>query len=290
MKEEGYEVEAVQNLGCRIGDGPDAMTAEELHNLLDGRVSWAGNQIRYYAETDSTNTRAKKFGDEGAPHGTLVVTEKQTDGRGRRGRAWESPENCSIYMSLLLRPKIQPVQAPMLTIVMAYTVARALRKSTGLDVQIKWPNDIILNGKKIVGILTEMSTEIEHINYVVIGVGINVNIERFPEELADKATSLQIETGQKLRRALIAAGILAEFESCYEEFLQHKNLEYLRKAYNEMLVNCGREVCILGAQESYKAQALGIDENGELLVRREDGAEEAVYAGEVSVRGVYGYV
>lgn len=290
LKEEGYEVEAVRNRGYRIIDSPDVMTAEELHSLLDGKVRWAGNQIHYYAETDSTNTQAKKFGDEGAPHGTLVVTEKQNAGRGRRGRVWASPENCSIYMSLLLRPEILPVQAPMLTIVMAYAVARALRKCTELDVQIKWPNDIILNGKKIVGILTEMSTEIEYINYVVIGVGINVNMESFPEELTDKATSLRIETGQAQCRAPIIAEILAEFESCYEEFLKHKNLEYLREAYNEMLVNCGREVCILGAQESYKAQALGIDENGELLVRREDGTEEAVYAGEVSVRGVYGYV
>ena len=290
LKEEGYEVEAVRNRGYRIVNNPDVITAEELHSLLDGRTNWAGHQIYYYAETDSTNTRAKKLGDEGAPHGTLVVTEKQIAGKGRRGRSWASPENCSIYMSLLLRPEFPPVHAPMLTIVMAYAVARALRKCSGLDVQIKWPNDVILNGKKLVGILTEMSTEIEYINYVVIGVGINVNMESFPEEIADKATSLRIEMGQKQNRGPIIAEILEQFDACYEEFLQHENLEYLREAYNEMLVNCGKEVCVLGAQANYKAQALGIDENGELLVRREDGSEEAVYAGEVSVRGVYGYV
>jgi BirA family biotin operon repressor/biotin-[acetyl-CoA-carboxylase] ligase len=290
LKEEGYQVEAVRNRGYRIMAGPDVMTEEELNSLLAGKTNWAGKNIFYYPEIDSTNIRAKQLGEENAPHGTLVVADMQTAGRGRRGRGWVSPPGHSIYMSLLLRPDIRPGNAPMLTIVMAYSVAEAIRDCTGLNVQIKWPNDIILNGKKIVGILTEMSTEIDYINHVVIGVGINVNMESFPEELSDKATSLRIEMGKSVKRSPIIAETMIRFEACYEQFAQKGDLGFLRESYNEMLVNCGREVLILGAKESYKAYALGIDDNGELLIRREDGTEETVYAGEVSVRGVYGYV
>lgn len=290
LKEEGYQVEAVRNRGYRIMAGPDVMTEEELNSLLAGKTNWAGKNIFYYPEIDSTNIRAKQLGEENAPHGTLVVADMQTAGRGRRGRGWVSPPGHSIYMSLLLRPDIRPGNAPMLTIVMAYSVAEAIRDCTGLNVQIKWPNDIILNGKKIVGILTEMSTEIDYINHVVIGVGINVNMESFPEELSDKATSLRIEMGKSVKRSPIIEETMIRFEACYEQFAQKGDLGFLRESYNEMLVNCGREVLILGAKESYKAYALGIDDNGELLIRREDGTEETVYAGEVSVRGVYGYV
>lgn len=266
------------------------MKTEELQKLLEGRTKWAGQHIRAFEKLDSTNIRAGQLGREGAPHGTLVTAERQTAGRGRRGRMWESPADGSIYMSILLRPRIAPEKAPMLTIVMAYAAACALRRCTGLDVQIKWPNDIIVNGKKLVGILTEMSTEPEGIRYVVIGVGINVNMKHFPEEIGEKATSLWLETGQAQEREPIVAEIMEQFERCFETFLQKENLEYLREDYNAMLVNCGKEVCILGAQETYRAQALGIDGLGQLRVRRPDGTEEAVYAGEVSVRGVYGYV
>ena len=135
-----------------------------------------------------------------------------------------------------------------------------------------------------------MSTEIDYINHVVIGVGINVNTETFPEEIADKATSLRIEIGEVQKRAPIIAEIMSEFEKCYEEFEKQEDLSFIQEEYNKLLVNCGKDVCILGAKESYQAHALGINETGELIVRREDGSKETVYAGEVSVRGVYGYV
>lgn len=290
LKEEGYQVEAVRNRGYRIIDSPDVMTKNELESLLAGQTKWAGQNIYYYPETDSTNIRIKQLAETGAPQGTLAVADTQTAGRGRRGRGWDSPAGSSISMSILLRPAFNPSQAPMLTLVMAYSVAQGIRNCTGLDVQIKWPNDIVLNGRKIVGILTEMSTEIDYINHVVIGIGINVNMESFPEEIAKTATSLRIETGQIVKRAPVIAAIMKEFEKNYDEFTKHKNLSYLKEAYDALLVNCGRTVCILGERESYEAIALGINERGELLIRKEDGTEEAVYAGEVSVRGVYGYV
>ena len=210
LKEEGYQVEAVRNKGYRIIESPDVLTREELAVQIGDATRWAGQEIVCFTETDSTNVRARKLGENGAAHGTLVVAEQQTAGRGRRGRGWESPAGSSIYMSLLLRPEFLPNKAPMLTIVMAYSVATALREQTGLDFRIKWPNDIVLNGKKVVGILTEMSTEIEYINHVVIGVGINVNTEAFPEEICATATSIRRESGKTWRRAELIAAILRQ--------------------------------------------------------------------------------
>lgn len=290
LKEEGYHVEAVKNRGYRIVDIPDVMSEEELKSLLTGKTRWAGQEIYYYPDTDSTNIRAKEQGERGAPHGTLVVAGQQSAGRGRRGRGWESPPGCSIYMSILLRPEFLPSKAPMLTLIMAYSVAEALRTCTGMEVKIKWPNDIVLNGKKLVGILTEMSTEIDYINHVVIGVGVNVNMASFSEEIADTATSLRIETGEIIKRSTLIVEMMKHFEQNYEKYLKTENLSGIREAYNRLLVNCGKEVKILGSKEPYQAVALGINDSGELLVRKQDGSEEAVYAGEVSVRGLYGYV
>ena len=288
----------------------DRITKERLEHLL--RTKWAGRNLFCYEETDSTNLRIKQLGNEGAPHGTLAVAEQQTAGRGRRGRSWESPAGCSIYMSILLRPDIDPDKAPMLTLVAACSVAEALDrvgaqlpdakdvsvptddacgKDTGKPrVQIKWPNDIIINGKKLAGILTEMSAQIDYINYVTVGVGINVNQTGFPEEIRSTAVSLRMECGQALRRAPIIAAIMERLEENYAVFLKTEDLTGLMEQYSSMLVNRGRDVQVIGEKETYRAHALGITPTGELVVRREDGTEEEINAGEVSVRGVYGYV
>ena len=287
LKDEGYVIDAVKNKGYKLIQTPDIVTAEEVDSLLE--TEWAGHPVVYEEEQESTNQTAKMLAEQGASHGTLVVAERQVSGRGRRGRTWHSPKGSGIWMSILLRPQIHPMSASMLTLVAAMAVYDAI-SSRVEGCAIKWPNDIILNGKKIVGILTEMSTEIDYINHVVIGVGINVNTETFPEEIADKATSLRIEIGEVQKRAPIVAEIMSEFEKCYEEFEKQEDLSFIQEEYNKLLVNCGKDVCILGAKESYPAHALGINETGELIVRREDGSKETVYAGEVSVRGVYGYV
>ena len=288
LQEEGYQVEAVRNKGYRIVDSPDVMTEEELKSLM--RTRWAGRNIVYYKETDSTNLRIKQLGDEGAPEGTLAVADSQSAGRGRRGRTWDSPAGSSIYMSVLLRPRILPDRAPMLTLVMACSVAEGIMDCEDVKVQIKWPNDIIINGRKLVGILTEMSTQIDYINHVTVGVGINVNMTEFPEEIRGTATSLRLETGHVVKRARLIAAIMERLEQNYGIFLQTEDMSGLMEKYSSLLVNQGKEVMVLGAKEEYKAYAVGINNTGELIVRREDGTEEAVYAGEVSVRGVYGYV
>ena len=211
LKAEGYQIEAVPNKGYCLTGVADILNKEELENLRN--TEWTGNKVVYFEVTDSTNIQAKRLGEEGWPHGTLVVAGRQEAGRGRRGRTWESPGHTGVFMTVLLRPSFLPGQASMLTIVAAMAVTKAVRVKYGLDVQIKWPNDIVLNGRKICGILTEMNTEIDAINYVVIGIGINVSNERFGDDTAKVATSLRIEGGGEIRRAELIWAVWEAFEA-----------------------------------------------------------------------------
>ena len=247
-------------------------------------------KIIYYEQLDSTNAEIARLASEGAEHGTVVVSDAQTAGKGRRGRRWESPARENIYMSILLRPDCVPDRAPMLTLVMAYSVTKVIRELGFEDVQIKWPNDLVLSGKKICGILTEMQLKGSEIDYIVVGVGINVNTSKFPEELKDTATSLYMETGRVFDRTLIVESVVEHFDKAYQQFLETQDLEFLRGEYNNMLVNVDKEVRVLEPGNEYIAYAQGINSEGELLVRTKEGEEKRIYAGEVSVRGIYSYV
>ena len=288
LKEEGYEIEAVQNRGYRLLAVPDILSKSEIESRLDG--GWIGSQVYFAEEVDSTNTWGKRLAEEGAPHGTLVVADEQTQGRGRRGRSWQSPRGTNISMTLILRPDLEPARASMLTIVMGLSVAQGLKELLKLPVQIKWPNDAVLNGHKLCGILTEMSAQIDYINYVVVGTGINVNLPEVPEELKDIATSLLIETGRRVNRAEVIGAVLRAFARNYESFLAAGDLTGLLDAYNEILANRDRQVRVLDPKAPYEGVALGINGRGELLVRKADGSVSEVYAGEVSVRGLYSYI
>ena len=288
LKEEGYEIEAVQNRGYRLLTVPDILSKSEIESRLDG--GWIGKQVYFAEEVDSTNTWGKRLAEEGAPHGTLVVADEQTQGRGRRGRSWQSPKGTNISMTLILRPDLEPARASMLTIVMGLSVAQGLKELLKLPVQIKWPNDAVLNGHKLCGILTEMSAQIDYINYVVVGTGINVNLPEVPEELKDIATSLLIETGHRVNRAEVIGAVLRAFARNYESFLAAGDLTGLLNVYNEILANRDRQVRVLDPKEPYEGVALGINARGELLVRKADGSISEVYAGEVSVRGLYSYI
>lgn len=293
LKDEGYQVEAVQNKGYCITEYPDLITDSEIESLLIGQLGIV-KKLVYFEETDSTNNEAKRHGTdstEDIPDGTLFITECQTGGRGRRGRNWFSPAGSGIWMSLLLRPQIRPDSASMLTLIAAMAVTEAITKVTGEeDCKIKWPNDIVLNKKKICGILTEMSAEMDYIHYVVIGIGINVNTTDFDDAIKDMASSLYVETGKHVKRSEIVAEFSKEFAKYYEQFIRTENLAGVIQDYNQMLINVGREVKIITRDEEYTGIAEGINENGELLVTREDGSREIICAGEVSVRGLYGYV
>lgn len=256
--------------------------------------------ILSFESIDSTNVQAGREAANGAESGTLVVADRQTAGRGRRGRTWESPAGRNLYFSLLLRPKLAVEKASMLTLVMALAVVRALEKLAEADLseysaqsnlpRIKWPNDIVLNGKKVCGILTEMSVMPNRIEHVIIGVGINVYQQEFSPELADKATSLEAEWGQQFSREQLLGMIMDAFEEYYDLFLQTGDLKMLRETYNHKLVNRNREVRVLDPKGEFTGIATGINDRGELCVELPDGQIAEVYAGEVSVRGIPGYV
>ena len=251
-------------------------------------TKWAGKTVHFAKETDSTNLWIKRLAKEGAPEGTLALAEFQSAGRGRLGRSWEVPEGTSVMMSILLRPKFEPQYAPTLTLVMGMAVAKAVKK-LGFDVSIKWPNDVVVSHKKICGILTEMGVRDGKIDYAVIGVGINVNIREFPEEMADKATSLYLESGRKFDRSQIPGLVMEAFEEYYEKFAATCDLSGLKEKYESILANYNQPVRVL-AKEPYEGVARGITDGGELLVEKTDGTIVAVSAGEVSVRGLYSYV
>ena len=251
-------------------------------------TKWAGKTVHFARETDSTNLWIKRLAKEGASEGTLALAEFQSAGRGRLGRSWEVPEGTSVMMSILLRPKFEPQYAPTLTLVMGMAVAKAV-KSLGFDVSIKWPNDVVVSHKKICGILTEMGVRDGKIDYAVIGVGINVNIKEFPEEMADKATSLYLESGKEFDRSQIPGLVMEAFEKYYEKFAATCDLSGLKEEYESILANYNQPVRVL-AKEPYEGVARGITDGGELLVEKTDGTIVAVSAGEVSVRGLYSYV
>ena len=251
-------------------------------------TKWAGKTVHFARETDSTNLWIKRLAKEGASEGTLALAEFQSAGRGRLGRSWEVPEGTSVMMSILLRPKFEPQYAPTLTLVMGMAVAKAVKK-LGFDVSIKWPNDVVVSHKKICGILTEMGVRDGKIDYAVIGVGINVNIREFPEEMADKATSLYLESGKEFDRSQIPGLVMEAFEEYYEKFAATCDLSGLKEEYESILANYNQPVRVL-AKEPYEGVARGITDGGELLVEKTDGTIVAVSAGEVSVRGLYSYV
>lgn len=288
LEAEGYEIEAVRNRGYRLKTAGDILSQAEILSSIPG--SWAGREILYLDEVDSTNTAAKKAAENGAVHGTLVVSERQTGGKGRRGRAWDSPRGTGIFMTLILRPNMAPVHASMLTLVAALAVADGIRECTGAESLIKWPNDIVMSGKKVCGILTEMSADPDCINYVAVGIGINVNMEEFPEEIRGVAASIFTETGKKTKRSLLISAVMAAFERYYEVFMKTTDMSGLLEDYNGKLANCGRTVRVLDPAGEYSGTAIGIDREGELLVEMEDTTVRRVLSGEVSVRGIYGYV
>lgn len=288
LKNEGYIIKAVRNKGYYLESQPDILSKEELESAMD--CEWAGEDIYYYPVTDSTNIRIKQLAESGAIHGTLAVADMQEGGKGRRGRSWYSEAGTGVWMSILLRPEFAPEQASMITLVAALSVATAINEKSGLSAKIKWPNDIVVCGKKVCGILTEMSLEADYISYVVCGIGINVNHKDFPKDISGTATSLAIECDKKINRAELIASVWKHFESYYERFCEAGDMSLLAEQYNDMIVNNGRFVRVLDPKGEWSGKAVGINNKGELLIEKEDGSICEVYSGEVSVRGVYGYV
>ena len=288
LKEAGYEIEAQQNKGYRLMAAPDLMTEAEIKSLM--HTDWVAKEVLYFDTIDSTNTKAQELAEKGYPSGTLVVADKQESGKGRRGRSWVSPSGTGIFMTLMIKPDINPNNASMLTLVAALAVAKAITSVTGEKAMIKWPNDIVVNGKKVCGILTEMNAQFDYINHIVVGIGINVHNESFPEEISQMASSLMIEAGGKMfHRAQIIAETMSYFEQYYDTFLQTQDLSALVREYDELLVNMNKAVRVLDPKEPFDGKAMGITPKGELIVDTWE-SRKLVSSGEVSVRGIYGYV
>lgn len=291
LAKDGFVIEAQNNRGYRLVEDDTSVIFSKtaIESYLDTET--IGRSLVFHKETGSTNLDAKALAEKSEESGTLVVADMQTAGRGRRGRGWVAPAGQNIYMTLMLKPDCMPDKASALTLVMAISVMEAVRELVPVEkCGIKWPNDIVVNNKKICGILTEMSAELERIHYVVTGVGINVNQKEFPEEIRETATSLYIESGKETDRSRLVARVMHYFEQNYELFERSWDLEHLLDKYNSMLINRGRQVRVLDPKGEYEGVAHGINEKGELIVERSDNGETVyVYAGEVSVRGVYGY-
>ncbi|MCT4663239.1 MAG: biotin--[acetyl-CoA-carboxylase] ligase [Tissierellales bacterium] len=290
LKKEGFQIESIKHKGYKLVQleehQKDCLNYGLISPYLD--TEFIGNKIYYYDSVGSTNVEAKKLADKNSGEGWIVIAEEQTEGKGRLGRTWQSPKKTGIWMSIVLRPDVEPREVPQLTQLAAAALIEALAKF-GIEAQIKWPNDIVINGKKICGILTEMTGTIERLNYIILGIGMNVNLEKndFPEELLDKATSIYMENGQKMNRQELVGEVLNSIEKYYKYFVAHDHEKYLDVCRaNSVLI--GKTVRIIKHNKERKGVAVGIDNNGALIVEIE-GKLEKVISGEVSVRGLYGY-
>lgn len=255
-------------------------------------TQWAGKTGYHYEVLDSTNKKAKELAEAGCPHGTLVIADAQEAGVGRRGRSWSSESGQGIYMSLVLKPDLAADKASMLTLVAALAVAKAiysLTKYSDVTPFIKWPNDIVIRGKKVCGILTELSVRDNKIAHIVVGIGVNVHNKEFPAEIARTATSLELEVGHGFARERLIELIMVQFEKYYALFMEEQNLSLLVEEYQQMSANKGRKVTVLDPNGEYEGTAKGITNLGELIVDTPYGTR-MVSSGEVSVRGIYGYV
>lgn len=286
LKENGYDIEAINKKGYRIVSmDSDIIIPEQITMNLD--TKFVGQSIKYMQEVDSTNNYAKNNADT-LEDGTLVITEFQSAGKGRLGKYWQSNVGEGIWMSMVLKPEIPVYKAPFLTLIAGAAILNALR-NLGVDAEIKWPNDIVLNGKKICGILTEMVAEVEKVGCVVIGMGINVNTMLFPGELSEKATSLKKE-GIEIKRSDIIREIVHEFEKLYIPYIEYGSRDEIIGICRKYSVLIGRDVYLLNKENREKVYCMDISDDGNLIVKHEDGDIEEIISGEVSVRGQNGYI
>jgi BirA family biotin operon repressor/biotin-[acetyl-CoA-carboxylase] ligase len=270
LRQEGYEIEARPRSGYRLKYRPDRIAPEEVIPHLQTRVF--GRHIRYEFSTASTQILAHGWAREGAPEGAIVIAEEQLQGRGRMGRSWHSPPRTGIWMSLILRPPIPIMHASHLTLLASVGVWEGIRRVTGLPIQIKWPNDLLVQGKKVCGILTELRGEHDQIHYVILGIGMNVNTqaEHFPPELRKIATSLAIELGKPIHRAILLAAMLEELEKAYDRYLR-EGFSPIRERWEQVSGILGKTITARTPQGKIHGIAEHLNEQGALLIRTQQG-------------------
>ena len=284
LRKQGYKIESSPRLGYCLVEATELLLPDEIRNGLNTHVM--GKKIIYCPEVNSTQDMAAELAKSGTVEGTVVIAERQTSGRGRKGRQWISSSEGGIYLSIVLRPCLTPLQTMQIPLITAVAVRKVILQAARVDPQIKWPNDILISGKKVAGILTEMNCEMDMVNYVVLGIGLNVNtpvsiLEQVP---GGKASSIAIECGERVSRVKLVQLLLNEFENIYNEF-QKKGFVSIREEWKSGSNTIGSRVKISDGrnQNGIEGQALDIDENGFLLVRKNNGDLEKVISGEVSL-------
>ncbi|MCP4404903.1 MAG: biotin--[acetyl-CoA-carboxylase] ligase [bacterium] len=280
LRDFGYHVEAITSVGYKLVSSPSLLLPLEIKNGL--KTDSFGKNIHWEYEVDSTNTLALKLAEEGASEGTVVVSELQKSGRGRMGRNWISQAESGIYMSIILRPKFVPAKAPYITFISAIALVESLQRVLDIEARIKWPNDVMIAGKKTAGILTELRAEMEGIHHIIVGIGINVNNKRFPEELRDKVTSLSSETEQKVSRTAVARAFLESLEYWYRITIgPHPEQSFER--WQELSCTVGNHVEVNLGDSVLKGVATRLGPGGSLFVTLETGEEHEVLAGDVTM-------
>jgi BirA family biotin operon repressor/biotin-[acetyl-CoA-carboxylase] ligase len=283
LRQVGYDIEATPHLGYRLVSSPDALHADDLLARL-GKTKVIGRDIRVFEETTSTNDVIEKLARDNVKEGVVVFAESQTKGRGRLGRKWISPARKGLWFSMLLRPDLRPQEATQLTVASATALRRAIEANTGVRAKIKWPNDILIGGKKVAGILTELSAELDRVKHIILGIGVDVNltVTEFPTDLRKIATSLKIEAGKPIVRAALAVGILRELDHEYARVCGGK-FETVADEWEEHSCTIGQPVTIRIGDRSIQGRAESLDDDGALLLRTEHGTLERVTGGDVSM-------
>lgn len=284
LKEEGYEIDSVTNRGYLLKNIPELWDKQQIEENL--KTLRLGRELLLLHKVDSTNEELKRRARSGAVHGLVCVAEKQVAGKGRLGRVWSSPAGVGIWMSVLLRPDISPFEVSGITLAAGLAVCRAVQKLTGCNAKIKWPNDVVIGRKKVCGILTEMSAESDRVDFTVVGIGINVNTDSFPEEIACKATSLKIETGKHLSRTALLCEVLLQLEIYTDEFLLN-TCGSITDEYKENCVTIGRKVSAVRGGVQVMGEAVDVTLSGALVIREKNGKLTEINSGEVVVQGIY---
>jgi BirA family biotin operon repressor/biotin-[acetyl-CoA-carboxylase] ligase len=279
----GYKIEASTRSGYRLIQSPDLLTPSEINPIL--KTKWMGRTIHHFQTLDSTNSKAYQLALNGAEEGEVVISESQGKGRGRLGRQWFSPPFLNLYISVILRPKISPHQASLITLMAAVATADAIQKFSGLLPLIKWPNDILLQNRKVAGLLNEIHSEMDRIHFVILGIGVNLNMEEkmFSKEIRAVATSLKIEMGQKVSRKAFLQFFLQELEKWYSIFLEEGGAVIL-KAWRDRAHIKGRQVKVTSFGETVAGIAIDVDSDGALILQTEDGKQKRVVAGDIEYR------
>lgn len=276
----GYEIESVKKSGYRLNGKPNVLSDAEIQSGLE--TERFGRVVHYVESVKSTQEVAHRLAREGAEEGTIVVADEQTGGRGRLGRPWHSPKASGIWTSLILRPHIPPQQAPQLTLLAAVGVVKGIRTATGLECDIKWPNDILIHGKKLVGILTELQADPDQVHSVIVGMGINVNVEKkdFPDELHDIATSLRIEAGAEINRSRVLQHILFQIEALYRDYLQD-GFRFVKLLWESYALSLGNKVQARTLRGEISGRAMGLSESGFLILEDEEGKRHEISSADI---------